>query len=119
MNKQPSQIAAEFDAWLRASGLTEAELAKKILLKTGGYGVSQSWISRIRAGHFCRLSRKVLIVLDYANIRTSFEADDRDAEGKRLLDDALDEVWDGSLLTAKALALLLRSAGRIRQSASR
>jgi hypothetical protein len=117
--KNPSEIAEEFDSWLLASGLTEFELARAIADLEPCISVSQSWISRIRTGRFTRFSRKTMVVLDYANIRVSTQAVARHPEGQRLLHDALEEAWDGSLGAAKALAVLLRSAGRLSHKGSR
>lgn len=119
MMKSPSEIAGEFDAWLLASGLTESELSRNISISGLAFSVSQSWISRIRTGRFTRFSRKTMAVLDYANIRVPSQPLARNPEGQRLLHDALEEAWDGSLVTAKALAVLLRSAGRLNRNAAR
>lgn len=113
MTKSPAQIGEELDAWLVSRSLTEAELSRALGLASPAVHVSQSWISRIRSGRFTRLSRKTKAVLDYASIRVSSFPAARSSEGERLLNDALDEAWDGSLATAKVLASLLRSAARL------
>jgi hypothetical protein len=110
VRKTAGQIGKEFDAWLVARGITETQLVHEI---SPVISVSQSWISRIRCGRFSRLSRKTLDVLSYANIRIDDDVRSRSKEGELLLREALENAWDGSLPNAKALAGLLRSAGRL------
>lgn len=114
MRKTTGQIGREFDAWLIARGMTETQLVHEI---SSVISVSQSWISRIRCGRFSRLSRKILAVLEYANIRIEDDVKSRSKEGELLLHEALENAWDGSLPNAKALAGLLRSASRLNREA--
>jgi len=103
---------------MASRGLTEAELARELSNNTEGVRVSQSWISRICTGEFKRLSGKTAEVLRYANIRIHLSSD-VDEEGGKILAAAVDDAWDGSLQSARALAGLLRGAAALARAARR
>lgn len=98
-------------AWIVTKGLTEQRLAELVSTREG-VPVSQSWISRICTGDFRRTSGKVGAVLRYAGIEPRIPVG-ADRRGKKILANALGEVWDGTLPSAEAIAAVIRSVGRV------
>jgi len=109
------RLGEQLRAWMLAEGLTEEQLAALVSAK--GMPVSQSWISRICAGRFKRTGGKTGEVLRFAGIETG-GAVVADKRGRRVLAKALNEVWDGSLQGAIAIAGVLRSAGAMARKGS-
>lgn len=105
--REPREIGAELRAWMRRQGLSESALAKRIYKENRELAVSQSWISRISAGKFRRLTPKIRYVADYANIRV-IETAERDARGARLISEAVSDAWNGSFSHANVIARLIR-----------
>lgn len=106
-------IGEDLRHWLAEHGLTGQQLSDAINTeKQKKDWVSQSWVSRICNGQFKRASRQVSIVLEYANIPFCFEKI-ADPAGREAIEEAIDEVWDGSAENARHIAKLLRSAGAL------
>ena len=116
MRQKPSEIGRELGAWMTECGLTGQRLADALNQANPTLNVSQSWISRIVNGEFKRLSGKVELVLLHAGIRVEAERSHSHA-GEEIIAKAIEEVWDGSLDGARAVALILRGAADLRRSA--
>lgn len=116
--ENPSAVGAQLRDWMSAHGLSEEGLAALVSADPNGVAVSQSWISRICTGDFRRTSGKAGVVLRYAGIIPMAKpiADER---GKRLLAAALNEVWDGTLPSAVAIAAVLRGVGQVARKSPR
>lgn len=106
--RNPTQIGEELRAWMRKEGMTEADLAFRIVQKNKDFDISQSWISRIANGRFSRLTTKIRCVTDYANIRVE-EAINCEQDAAKVIKTAIDEVWDGSAAHAILIARLIRA----------
>lgn len=94
-------------------GLTELELSERIARNNKGKSISQSWISRILAGSFKRPTRSVLLLGKYASIPIFEEHQSRDAEGAKLIEDAVSSVWNGTRRHAHVIAKLIRVAKEV------
>src|SRR5215471_3678242 len=105
--RDPHEIGADLRAWLHGQGLSELELAQKISNEISALSVSQPWLSRIIAGKFRRLTPTVRAICGYANIRIE-EAAERDARGATLIEQAINDTWNGSLSHASVLARLIK-----------
>lgn len=111
--RPPHEVGEDLRQWLADRGMTEKQLSDAI-----NHGrpikdwVSQSWISRMCSGRFKRESRQVLAVLSYTNI-PFYSAKVVNPVGLEVIEEALDEVWDGSTENARIIARLLRSAGAL------
>ncbi|MCT4475012.1 hypothetical protein [Bosea spartocytisi] len=93
--------------------MTEQQLCDEInRRKLAKDRVSQSWISRICNGGFKRPSRQVLVVLEYVNI-PFYDGITKSLTGRQTIERAIEDVWDGSAKSARAIAQLLRSAGAL------
>ena len=116
--RDPCEIGEDLQRWLAERNMTEQQLSDEINKgKSDNYWISQSWISRICNGQFKRASRQVMIVLRHANI--PFSTNEKiDPSGWKTIEEAINEVWDGSAGNARAIARLLRSAGSLRASRS-
>ena len=109
----PADIGTDLKAWLAHREMTEQELADAVNAKfQPRHKVSQPWVSRICNGKFKRYRGQVELVLRYADIPI---ASDRpiDPLSRAIIDDALEEVWDGSEGGAKAIAQVLRLIGKL------
>ena len=114
--RHPELLGAELKAWLARKRLTEGALAARVIAENKGFRVTQSWISRIVAGKFRRITPSVRCVLDYASIPVAEESE-RDSAGSRVIDEALSTVWNGSLAHAQIIAKLIKIADEIRPPA--
>jgi transcriptional regulator with XRE-family HTH domain len=110
--RDPDRIGAELRAWLVKNRLTEAALAARIRAENKGLSVTQSWLSRIMAGKFRRLTPTIRAVIGYTDIPITEEAR-RDRDGKAIIDDAVSSVWNGSRNQAELIARLIGVAAVI------
>lgn len=111
--RSPYEIGEDLRRWLADNDMTEQQLTDQInkgRLKKDW--ISQSWISRICSGRFKRASRQVSVVLGYKNILFYTEKV-IDPAGWKAIEEAIDEVWDGSAENARVIARLLRTAGSL------
>jgi transcriptional regulator with XRE-family HTH domain len=82
-------------------GLTQLELAEHS-------GVSQSQISRILSGQYCRESANVQRLCDYAKQALNIQVQPSSV-ALGVLNSAINETWDGTDEHAEALARVIRS----------
>lgn len=106
----PDEAGNALARWMRTQGLTEQELVRRLAARKPPLLVSQSWINRVKDGRFRRFSGKTGAILKHANIRINVVSA---SAARTIIDDAIDDVWDGSLAGATALADLLRNAVRV------
>lgn len=107
--RDSNKMGAELRAWLVKKKMTEAAFAARIRAENKGLNVTQSWLSRIAAGKFRRLTPTVRAVLAYADIPVAEEAR-VDRDGKAMIEDAVTSVWNGSRGQAKLIAKLISVA---------
>lgn len=111
MLSRQKQIGSQLAVYFAGKGLTQAAVAKR-------FGVSQSWVGRVYAGHFtirshvakrmCREARIDFLQIEEEARRSS------DSLQPQLLQ-LLDQVWDGTAQDAKYLIKTLRMLGKLRQ----
>lgn len=81
--------------------------------------VSQSQVSRILSGESVRHSKNLDYLCELFGVKI-YVARKEDAEGRRVLEKCLNELWDGSLQQARQLARLMRGVKPLlQQSGSR
>ncbi len=74
-------------------------------------GIDQSQISRIRAGRFKRLSKNVQALCRYANI--SIQEKSAKPDIPQVIQDALNDLLDGTPTTERAVLALLKAASKL------
>lgn len=110
--REPNKIGAELRAWAKKHRLSETALVEQISAANKGFSVSQSWLSRIMAGQFRRLTPAIKVITSYANIPL-LEETRHDPSGKELIDQALSSTWNGSKAHALVIARLIKVADTI------
>ena len=112
MDRDPTALGADLAKWMAERQLTQAMLCVELSGCFTRAAPTQSWVSRIKDGRFTRITARVRTLLDYANIPTQEEGL-RSEAARRVVDDAIDGVWDGTLAGAEAVARVLRSAAEL------
>jgi hypothetical protein len=98
---------------MQQQAMTEQQLADAVNAgDPGRRQVSQSWISRVCVGDFKRIAGQTARVLRYANIPVDDERPS-DPGADSIIGEALNEVWDGSIEGARAIARLLKGAAAL------
>lgn len=99
--KRPmSEVAADIKQWMKAEGISQNSLAKRL-------GIPQSQVSRALKGHLPESSTAVNKLCTIAGVSVHKTVNPWDS---KILTVALEDAWDGSEESARAIALLLVAA---------
>jgi transcriptional regulator with XRE-family HTH domain len=107
--RSSKEIGADLRRFMRRRGITELELAQSVSSDGDRETVSQSWVSRICKGEFKRATPRVARVARYAKVRMYKKTTDSEA-GKKLIGDAVERSWNGTMSHASMLARIILAA---------
>lgn len=110
MSEDWETVIAQLARRVASDKLTQNEIAHAT-------GVDQGQISRILAGHAKRHSRNVERLCVYARSLRFSASDVQPA--RRQIQEAIDQVWDGSPEHARAIAEAVTSLGRVQRAFAR
>jgi transcriptional regulator with XRE-family HTH domain len=107
--RNAKKIGADLRRFMRRRELTELELAQRVSAKNKQISLTQSWVSRIAHGRFKRPTERVRSIAEYANIPV-FERSQLSTAGAKIIHEAVQQSWNGSIFHATIIARLIRAA---------